>query len=234
MSARTAKDAKLVYGASPRVDLLPPEVADRKKSAALRRSIILGVVGALVLSAGAYTFASWGALEAAGEYDVARAETAALLEEQNTYGAVRTLGDELSTATDAQQAGALTEIDWNAFYTRVTLTLPAGMVIESFTTTSDTPTLDLPGSTGPWPSTRVASAEFVVSTPDLAGAQSWIVALKTLPEYGGAMATSISREEGTGYTVNVTLDLTEAVRTQRFQPVPEPEPTVAPVEESGN
>lgn len=234
MNARNAKEAKLVYGASPRVDLLPPEVADRKRGAALRRSIILGVVGALVISGGAYAFASWRAIEAAGQYDAARAETATLLLEQNTYAAASSLSDELSTVTDAQQAGALTEIDWNAFYARVASTLPAGMEIQSYSTTSDTPTLDLPGSTGPWPSTRVASADFVVSTPDLAAAQTWVMALKTLPEYGGAMATSINRGEGTGYTVNVTLDLTETVRTGRFQPVPEPEPTAAPVEEGGN
>jgi len=219
MSARGGKEARLVFGASPRVDLLPPEVADRKRGAAVKRSVVFVVVGALVLCAGAYGFASWQAIDAGLKLSDAQGETARLLTEQNEYAAVRTLTGQLVAVNDARQVGALTEVDWNALYSRILPTLPADMTIDSFSIESSSPVVAISPSTVPGQVPQVANTTFTALTTNLASAQTWIVNLKSLPEYGGAVATSITREEGI-YTVTVRLFLTDAAYTLRFAPEP--------------
>jgi len=222
MSARSSKDVKLVLGASPRVDLLPPEVADRKRGAAVRRSVVFGVVGAIVLVAGAYAFASWQAIDASIKYDAAQAETAALLAKQNEFATARTATNQLATIADAQRVGAMTEISWDAFYDRVAATLPAGLTINSFSVDSSSPTVAVVPTTVPGRVAQVANATFVASATDPALAQTWVVNMKALPEYGGAFASSITREEGV-FSVTVSMFITEAAYTNRFAPVATPE-----------
>jgi len=229
MSARGSKDVKLVLGASPRVDLLPPEVADRKRGAALRRSIVIGVVGAIVLSGGVYAFASWQAIEASLAYNDAQAETAALLAEQNEFASVRTLTDQLTTIADAQRVGAATEIEWNALYNRVLQTVPGDMTIDSFSIESGSPVADMPTSAVPGRVPYAALATFNSVTENLASAQTWVVNMKNLPDYGLAIASSINSEEGI-YKVTVQMLITEAAYSHRF--APEPAAADASAEES--
>jgi hypothetical protein len=233
MSARGTKEVRLVLGASPRVDLLPPEVADRKRGAAVRRGLVFGVVGALVLSAGGYAFASWQAIEASAKYDDARLTTSTLLAQQSEYSNVRALTQQLVTVADARQAGARTEIDWNAFFLRVVPTLPAGVSIDSFAIKSGSPLVAVAPPTIPGQTARAANSTFTVSSPSLELAQAWIVALKNLPEYGGAMATSISKEEAGPYTLTVQLAITDVAYTHRYEPVVE-DAEATEAEESDN
>ncbi|MET4582812.1 hypothetical protein ABIE21_002322 [Conyzicola nivalis] len=218
MSARGTKEARLVLGASPRVDLLPPEVADRKKGAAVRRALVFGVIGALVLSAGAYAIASWQAVEARVKYEDARLTTSTLLAQQSEYAEVRALTQQMVTVADARQAGAITEIDWNEFYLRVVPTLPAGVTIEGLVIKSGSPLAALTPPTAPGQTVRAANVTFTVSSPSLELTQAWIVAMKSLPEYGGAVAKSVSRGDAGGYTVEVHLAVTDAAYTNRFAP----------------
>jgi len=231
MSARGTKEVKLAFGASPRVDLLPPEVGDRKRGAAVRRAVIMSVVGALVLCAGGYAFSSWQAIDAGLKYEEARAETSTLLTQQNEFADVRLLSEQLTTVAAAREVGAKTEIDWSAFYQRVVPTLPAGMTIESFDIDSSSPIESLAAPTTPGQAVRATDVTLVARSADLAAAQTWIVALKALPEYGGAFATSISRNDDGIYTVTVRLMLTELAFSNRFAPPPV-EPAPATTEES--
>jgi hypothetical protein len=221
MSARGKKEVRLVLGASPRVDLLPPEIADRKRDAAVRRAVVYGVIGAGVLIVAGFGLASVQAMDAGARNDEALARTTALLAEQTKYAEVRTLAERADTLADARQVGAMTEIDWNALYLRLVPTLPAGMTITSFTFGSGSPVMSLAAPTTPGQVPDAAEATFVTSAADLESAQSWIVALKTLPEYGGAMATSITREEVGTYVITVRLTLTSAAYSNRFAVEPE-------------
>lgn len=230
MSARGTKEARLVLGASPRVDLLPPEVADRKRGAAVRRGMVFGVLAALVVGAGGYALASWQAVDASAKYDDARLTTSTLLAQQSEYANVSTLAQQIVTVADARQAGAITEIEWNAFFLRVVPTLPAGVTIDTFVIKSGSPLLPLAAPTVPGQAVHAADATFVVLSPSLELAQAWMAALKNLPEYGGAMATSINRDEAGVYSVEVVLSVTDAAYTHRYEPVVEASSETAPEE----
>ena len=234
MSARGSKEARLVYGASPRVDLLPPEVADRKKGAALRRAIVMGVVGALVISAGAYAFASWQSIQAAGRLADAQAETSSLLGQQAEFAEVRKLSTQGKTISDARMTGALTEINWNAFYREVLPTLPPDVVIGGFVVVTSSPIREYVGTSVPTVDDPAAQVGFAVLSPNLESLAAWLVNLKTFPGYEQATMTPANLAGGV-YTSAVTLNLTQDRYTKRFAP-PETLPSesvdtaVAPIE----
>ena len=237
MSARVSKEAKLVLGASPRVDLLPPEVADRKKGAALRRSIVIGVVGALVISAGGYAIASWQSIQAGVNLESARVETASLLSQQAEFNEVRTLSTQRDVITDARQVSALTEIDWSAFYSEILPTLPAGTVIDSFVVESSSPIREFPVSTIPGQGARAAKITFAITSPNLESIAGWLVTLKAFPGYANATATPASKDAGGVYTSTITMNVTDSRFTKRFAPpeaVAPTEATTDTVEEEGS
>jgi hypothetical protein len=223
----TGKDTRLALGASPRVHLLPPEVGDRKRGAAIRRSVVFAVIGAVAVCALGYGAASFLAIDASAKYDEARAKTAVLLAEQGKYSEVRTLAAFQQTLTDARQVGALTEINWSDFYGRIMPTVPADLAIESFTIDAGSPIEDFAVASLPGDAPRVATATFVANTATLASAQGWVVALKSLPEFAGARATTIARNDDGTIAVTVALHITEAAYSKRFMPLPEPAPETA-------
>jgi hypothetical protein len=221
VSARGSKEARLVYGASPRVDLLPPEVADRKKGAALRRAIAMGVVGALVISAGAYAFASWQSIQAAGRLADAQAETTSLLSQQAEFAEVKTLSAQGQTISDARMTGALTEINWNAFYREVLPTLPPDVVIGGFIVETSSPIREYVGTSVPTVDAPAAQVGFALVSPNLESLAAWLVALKTFPGYAQATMTPAVLAGGV-YTSTMTLNLSDARYTKRFAPPEEP------------
>ena len=88
MSTRSSKTSVLAVGAEPRANLLPPEVAQRKRARAARRGLVALVIGVLLLVAGGYAFASIQAIAAQAELATAQARTAELLAEQLEYSEV--------------------------------------------------------------------------------------------------------------------------------------------------
>ena len=221
MSARGSKEVRLVLGASPRVDLLPPEVADRKKGAALRRAIAMGVVGALVISAGAYAFASWQSIQAAVRLSEAQDETAVLLNQQAEFVEVRSLSTQRDTISAARMTGALTEIDWNAFYLEVLPTLPAGVGIGGFVVATSSPIREYVGTSMLTVNDPAAQVAFVVVSPNLQSLSTWLVNLKAIPGYAHASMTPATLETGF-YAATVTMSVTSDRYTKRFAPPEEP------------
>lgn len=222
MSKTSKKDIRLTLGASPRVHLLPPEVGDRKRAAAIRRSVAFTVVGAVAICALGYGAASVLALDAAAKYDSARDRTAVLLAEQSKFAEVRNLAVLQQTLTDARQLGSVSEIDWSDFYGRIVPTVPADLSIESFAIDAGSPIEDFSAASIPGDQPRVATVTFVANTSRLASAQEWVAALKNLPEYAGARATTISRDDDGTIALTIALQITDAAYSKRFTPATEP------------
>ena len=63
----------------PRVNLLPPEIGERRNFRRIQYGLGAGVLSAVAVVAGAFLLASGGVASAQSELDVASAETARLL-----------------------------------------------------------------------------------------------------------------------------------------------------------
>ena len=165
---RANKNAALVIGGAPRVDLLPPEVrADRRAGVAVRR-VWMGVIGVAVVVAVGVGAASLHAMQASDALMTAQGETQSLLLEQGKYGEVRNTQNEVDLITAAQAVGGASEIAWPDFLGKIQATLPAGVGVVTISIDQMTPLLDYQQPTAPLQGARVATVTFHGREPDLA------------------------------------------------------------------
>jgi hypothetical protein len=214
--SRASHEKELILGGEPRVNLLPPEVAEQARDRLLRRKLLLAAAGTVVLvllgigGAGLYTTSSTMQLADA------QAETANLLAEQSQYVAVRQVQAQVDTAHAARAVGGWTEIDWKAYLQGVRAALPADVGIDAVTVDSTSPLTVYPQPTAPLQNPRVATLTVTLASPGLPTVPQWLEQLQGLTGTADVAAGSITAGETGGYTVVVTMHINADAFSGRF------------------
>ncbi|MDR2347034.1 MAG: hypothetical protein LBD90_00135, partial [Bifidobacteriaceae bacterium] len=121
--------------ALPAVNLLPPSVGEERKSRALQRQLIAGLVAAVVLlGAGYVVLAIW---KNAAEQRVvaAQLEATRLANEKRQYDDLISVERQLAEAQEAKVAATGYEIQWPEMFWAMINTRPAGSVVNSISGT---------------------------------------------------------------------------------------------------
>jgi hypothetical protein len=214
--SRAAHDDALILGGEPRINLLPPEVAQQAIDRTLRRKLILATAGVLVLVmigvGGAFLHAATSALRLVA----AQAETTDLLSEQSKYVAVRQVEAQVDTALAARAVAGWTEVDWQTYLQGVSEVLPADVGIDAVVVDSTSPLSVYPQPSAPLQDARVATLTVTMTSPGLPTVPQWLEALHTLPGVTDAVAGSITVLEAGGYTVVVTMHIDSDAFSGRF------------------
>jgi hypothetical protein len=214
--SRAAHEMDLILGGEPRVNLMPPEVAEQARDRLLRRKLLLATAGtvAVVLLGigGAGVYANSSTMQLAD----AQAETANLLAEQSQYVAVRQIQAQVDTAHAARAVGGWTEIDWKAYLQGVRAALPADVGIDAVTVDSTSPLTAYTQPTAPLQNARVATLSVTLASPGLPTVPQWLEQLQGLPGMADAAAGSITAVENGGYTVLVTMHINADAFSGRF------------------
>jgi Tfp pilus assembly protein PilN len=211
------KDLKLVVGASPRVDLLPPEIKVSQRGAAIRRLLGFGAIVTVVVCGAGYGVATVHASNSQQALTDAQAKTQFLVEQQSQYLEVREVAARVDTIKQAQIVGAATEIDWSEYFTKVQATLPGDVIVDSFTVDAGTPIEAHPQATAPLQGQRVATISFSVLSPNLPTVQNWLEALKSLPGFADATpGTATLRDDTQIYTVDIVMHINSEAYSGRF------------------
>lgn len=209
-------DDGLVLAGEPRINLLPPEVAEQAVTRALRKKLIMATAGVLVLVlagiGGAFWYASLSQLRLAS----AQAETAGLLSEQSKYVKVREVQAQVDTATAARAVGGWTEIDWKDYLQALRAVLPGDVAIEAVTIDSASPFTVYAQPTAPLQDPRVATLSVTIASPGLPAVPQWLTALQTLTGFADAVPGTITAKDDGSYTVVVTMHINAAAFTGRF------------------
>lgn len=210
MSPAANKDAKLVLGGPPRVDLLPNEIKQGKKGAVIRRRLAIGVVGVIVLSAAAYGVAALGALNAATALNAVNDETLGLQAEQAKYAAARDLETRITGVKAAYIAGSSSEIDWYAFIDELNDRTPKGGTL-ALTAVASSPVESIPQPLDALTGPRTASIVLVIRTKNLAEASTFVDDLATVTGFVNAAVNNTTyntdnRYYETGITLNISTD----------------------------
>jgi Tfp pilus assembly protein PilN len=215
--SRAGKDAPLVIGGVPKVDLLPPEVHRERKAAATRRRLLItaiGIVAIMVAGTGASTVL---ASQAQSRLDDEQSRTASLIAEQTKYLEVRSVQSQVALVQAAQQVGVSTEVDWKKYLTSVAQTLPEGVSIDTVTLEFGSPFAAYSQPTAPLQGSRVGTVTFDATSATLPNVPTWLDALATLPGFADALPGSVSRDETTGaYTVNIVMHVNDGAYSKRF------------------
>jgi Tfp pilus assembly protein PilN len=214
--SRASHEKELILGGEPRVNLLPPEVAEQARDRLLRRKLLLATAGTVLLvllgigGAGLYTTNSTSKLADA------QAETANLLAEQSQYVAVRQVQAQVDTAHAARAVGGWADIDWKAYLQGVRAALPADVGIDAVTVDSTSPLTVYPQPTAPLQNARVATLTVTLASPGLPTVPQWLEQLQGLPGMADVAAGAITTGETPGYTVVVTMHINADAFSGRF------------------
>jgi len=212
--------------AAARVNLLPVEIKQAKRSSRLRSGMIaLAILSVLVVvAATGVTFVLAAAAQA--RLFTAQNETIQILQQQNEFVEARTLAQQVDTVKAAQLTGTLTEIEMQALIRAVDATLPAGALIVSFAIDSGTPIEDFPLPSSPLEQPRVGALTLTALVPSLDAIQQWATGLKALVGFADALVTNVALDEDTGlYETIITINVNSELYLGRFAPVDETTPT---------
>jgi hypothetical protein len=218
--SRVSHEPELILGGEPRVNLLPPEVAEQAQDRLARRKLLMATAATVVLvllgigGAGAYATSSTMRLVSA------QAETADLLAEQSQYVAVRRVQAQVDTAHAARAVGGWTEVDWKTYLQGVRAALPADVGIDALSVDSTSPLTAYPQPTAPLQGARIATLTLTLASPGLPPVPQWLEQLEALPGMAGSTAGSITAVENGGYTVVVTMYINADAFSGRFVDTP--------------
>ncbi len=215
MIGRTENQTLLIGGES-RVDLLPPEVRQRRKAKVVHRRLGFVVFLVLLLMVGVTALVRAQAQQAQVDLSIAQANTQSLLLQQRKYIEVRKIQQEVDLIQAAEQVGTSTEINWEQYLTSVQATLPLNVTLDTINIDSATPFASYTQATAPLQGVRIATLSFTAKSSTLPQVPAWLNALATLPGYADASPGSVTRDSTGSYSVNITMHINQAVFTHRF------------------
>ncbi len=204
----------LELGAVPRVHLLPPEVEGQRKVKAFRRSLLAGLafaVLAVIIATGGVSLLLAGALAAQA---VEQAQAVSIATQLKKYSSVTGVQTQVDAITAAQPVAVDREILWSPFMATLQATLPAGVVVTSFTAQLNPAGTTV--TTNPLVGDHVATISVTARGPQSV-LTDWLGQLTTVKGVVGATpgAFSISPDPAQ-YVVNVDLLINSDVTAHRF------------------
>ncbi len=209
----------LIFGAEPRVDLIPNEVRQSRRAKVSRRRLGFLVFLIAVLVMGETTLVRAQALQAQRQLAIAATYSKVLQLQESKYGEVQKIQGEVDAIKAAQEVGTSTEIDWRAYLISVQATLPDYVTLDSINIDSATPFAPFTQATAPLQGSRIATLSFTAKSPTLPKVPAWLNALTSLTGYSDASPGSVTRNDSGSYLVNITMHINEAAFTHRFTKV---------------
>jgi len=216
----------------PRINLLPPEIAQASK---LRRLqillgvLLLGVLGLVVLL---FLWASAQVSAANTQLADAQATGASLQVQVDSYAEVPQTAEEVQAAQAALVTAMQPEIRWSFFMNDLSLTIPKSSRLVSMTATNAAAALQLDGTTLPAPTqlgqSTMGTVTFDSKTTSYNGAASWLQSLAHTNGYIEPTLTSVAKDTGedtagTVYSASSSASLSLEAASNRYLQVMESE-----------
>jgi len=205
----------IAVGGSPRVDLMPPEIRVKRLQLRFRRKLRLGLIGVLIVVIAACG-GTW-ALGTVAQSNLAAAqnERQQLIAQQSKYSDVTSVKSSIAVAQAGQKVGDSTEIDWQAYLTKLQATLPAGVSLTGVTIDAATPLKVYTPSTTPLQGDRIATLTFTATSASLPSIPDWLDGLVKLPGFADATPGDVNLSAGI-YTATVTMHINTKAFANRF------------------
>lgn len=196
----------------PRVDLLPAEFEDGRRSRRLRAALGLALAVVVAASGAGYAITVGHVGDAQDQLSREQARTSVLQAAQKPYAEVPAVRQQLQNAKKVQEAVTANDVSWYAYLDRVASTAPAGV---SFSSTTFQLTPADGSSTGasvdPLTVSGIGTATFVGQTKAQTDVAAWLDAVVTIPGFTGAALTNSTYDQSTGLiTFNASVTITSA------------------------
>jgi hypothetical protein len=200
------------FDAEPRVQLLPPFVAQRAKARSAARLGVMFVILGIAIAGGMFVLGFFRIASAGIALADASAETQNILQQQNEYRIATDTAQMVQQTSETQLVATSYEIDWADLLLNVQSFLPAGGTIQNVTATNQAPWAASLAIEDPLRTPRIASIEIVVNTASIPEAVALVERLRDLDGFADAvLTTSAVGVDGRATTTIVLTLSTEAV-----------------------
>lgn len=218
MNLTLKKTPAIAYGASPRADLLPPEIRSSERVQATRRAFGLALIAVVVVVVLAFGATAFRAAQAQSGLLASQQRTLAISKEKAKYAEVTTLGDLVATVTKARTYGVSSEIMWNKYFNAISTALPKGVVFVAGAMAGYMPWTTPAAATGPLQAPNVAAIAFTVASRNVLDQTALTRSLSSLTGFAGSSIDSVTLSGGV-YAANITVSLSSAALSGRFPAV---------------
>ena len=201
--------------ASPRADLLPPEIGEGNKKKAARRGMRLLMFFVLVLALVATAGAFYVEYQAGLAQKKAEDEFTSLQLKKATYADIRATLQGIAEGEAALRVGGSTDIDWSSYIHQLQAILPADVTLTTVSVESADAIKPYEQSDVPLERPRIATIIFAAETATLPSIPSWINALSALPGFADASPQSLNNDEGI-FTATIVMHIDTNAYSHRF------------------
>lgn len=210
----SSRRAHLVVAATPKVDLLPPELKDAKKARAARGYAALIVVLIAAAMVG-LSYLTWqDAQQESALRAVAEQRGVELLLAQSEFEEARELADQVEAIDKAAGAASSTHISWFDFLADLREALPGQVRVTTIEIEAASPLYPYPQPEGPTSlsTPRAGAVTFTAESQDVPQISDWLRGLQDVPGFIDATPSSVvegTEEDDTGYSVTITMHIDE-------------------------
>jgi hypothetical protein len=195
---------------------MPPELGERNRQLGVQRGLRLLMFAVIVLVVAAIGGAWYLAFSATLAAQAEQGRTADLLLQQQQYADVQAAIRDVQLGEAALRVGGSTEVDWQDYLARVQASLPAGVVLDSFTVDAATVTAQYPQSSIPLQGARIATLQFSAVSSTLPEIPTWLLQLRELPGFVDATPGSVSRGADGKYTASIEMHIDAEAYSNRL------------------
>lgn len=203
----------------PRVNLLPPEIAEQARFKRVQVGLGAGVVAALGLVGVAFVVASSQVGSAQDDVDAQQARNRTLTAQQAQYAEVPLVYSQVDAARARLAQAMGREIRWSYVLNDLSLITPSKVWLKSMTVTASDPTAAAAPATGDYLQPGVGTVTFTGSGSRHNDVAAWLVALGrepglSQPYFTSSKAEQIGTESSVTFTSQATI--TEAALSGRW------------------
>jgi len=220
----TTTGARVEWATVPKVNLLPTEILQRRRTASVKRVLAGAVVLTVAACVGGVVWAQGGVSAAQDDLDAVQARGATLRAQQAKYAQVPpTLAVIDATATAREQAMA-DDIPWYGLLSDLALTTPKGVKLDTLAVSLDAATAATtaaaaaPANADPLTPPGIGSVSFSGEAAHFPDVAAWLESVATLHGLDGSTLQSATRATGSGGLVSFssTIKVTSKALTHRF------------------
>ena len=216
--AQKLSSATLALGATPRADLLPPEIRAAQRGKAAIRMLLIFVITVAVVVAGAVGYATIRSITSQAFLQLERDRSNELIARQLDFAEARSIANEVDAAIEARRLGTTTEIDWKAYLDEVSATLPVGVTLSDLTIAPVAIDPATAESENPLEQAAVAKISITAYSLTVPDVEAWFDDLEGLTGFAGiAPPATVAGTPGEGYNVTLELLVNEEAYLLRFQ-----------------
>lgn len=203
----------------PQVNLLPPEVNNRRAlgRTKVRLAAALGLV--VVLLVGGWLYSGIRANAAADTLAANQAEVNSLVEAQQQYAEVPTVQAQIQRAETARKLGTSTEVLYAEYLKAIQAVTPATFFIENLDTTMPTPIMAAAEPANVLLAPGIGSLMIIGHTSSLPDVAAWQESLDSIPGFSDSFVTTEQATDGQGavfYQVSATVQVDATAFANRF------------------